>query len=73
MASASGASKTENCIETLISHELTAMDEINPINFLHKTNHYRDTFPEITFYYSTILQINQNENHNSDENETGIH
>jgi hypothetical protein len=39
-------------IESLKSQELTVRDEINSINSLLKANPYRDTFLEITFYYS---------------------
>ena len=39
-------------IETLKSQELTVKDEINFINTILKENPYRDTFLEITFYYS---------------------
>ena len=39
-------------IETLKSQELTVKDEINSINTILKENPYRDTFLEITFYYS---------------------
>lgn len=39
-------------IETIKSQELTARDEINFLNSLLKANPYRDTFLEITFYYS---------------------
>jgi len=39
-------------IETLKSQELIVRDEINSINSLLKANPYRDTFLEITFYYS---------------------
>ena len=39
-------------IATVKSQELSSRKEINYINSLLKANPYRDTFLEITFYYS---------------------
>lgn len=39
-------------VDTIKSQELSTRDEINSINSLLKANPYRDTFLEITFFYS---------------------
>ncbi|MBK7711499.1 MAG: hypothetical protein IPJ37_11470 [Bacteroidales bacterium] len=46
-------------ISGLRAQELTLNEEINKINSILKSNPYRDTFMEITFYYS--IEITQDE------------